>query len=258
MAIASRIEIHAADHCTQACRYCSHAADIAPKRCYGPEDYVPHLASMHLQGITWRTIDVLGGEPFLAPRFDELLAGVRRYTPTLGCMTNAFWLRSELDIESFDVVFQLLDNMIVTLYTPIVERNGGLENVRRLLGIIRERHPKLKIWHFYDQPVTHFAAVEFHDDRREIVNTQCNFRDCVQLMPDGKLMRCCFARRVERDFAADMTFDIIGDINKQALREWLSRDVLDLCHHCSLATKGLEFVEWTTDPNPRGRHGTPS
>lgn len=248
----TRLEIHAADHCTQACAHCSHAADLADPRVYRWEEYSPWLNNMSRHGIQWEAIDILGGEPFISPHLGPLAEILRQYTPRLGIMSNLYWLTSEESIAKRDQILRNIDSMVVTYYRPIVTRLGGLEEIQRLLEIIRSRYG-IHVWHFNPGIVDAFATFEFHQDPRPIVSPECNFRDCVQLLADGRLLRCCVARRVlagerhvARDVLSDATYDVGGTIDRDELLAWLARPLIRLCSHCSHATADLRMEPWRT------------
>ena len=239
----TRVEIHAADHCVQKCKYCSHAADTAEPRSYDPEDYTPLFEIMDVQGVNWDIITIVGGEPFLNPRLGELMAGVRPFG-RLEVMTNCFWLRSEEDIDRYDEPLRLMNRLTVTLYKPIISRIG-LKEFNRLINIIREKYLHLRIGYFhFGTKVQKFTKVEFYDDPRPIINKECGFRDCLQLMAEGYLMRCCASRRVPNHEAIDH-FYIDGHIDKLALVKWMEEPIIDLCSYCNIATEGLIVEPWT-------------
>ena len=236
----TRVEIHAADHCVQKCEYCSHAADIAEPRLYSPEDYVPLFEIMDTQGVNWDIITIVGGEPFINPKLEELAVGVRPFG-RLEIMTNCFWLRSEEDIDKYDGLLRLIGRLTITLYQSIIDQIGDFN---RLISIIRTRYPRLRISYFhFGTYVTDFTKVEFYDDPRPIINEECGFRDCLQLMPEGYLMRCCASRRVLNHEAVDR-FYVDGHINKLALIKWMQEPTIDLCNYCNIATKGLTIEPW--------------
>lgn len=235
------------DHCVQKCQHCSHAADLAERpRFYEPDDYVPWFESMAKQGIGWAHIDILGGEPFLNPNLYELVKAVEPYGTNLGIMTNCFWLRSEEDIEKYYHILRLFKSVIISLYPPLVEQCGGLENVFRLIDIMRKKLPCVQRWHFGDQLriIDYFAAIEFSDKPRPIINRECQLRYCAVLRSEGHIIQCCAGLRVPSHPAKELTFDVSGKINKAALEGWLDRSLLDLCRYCSTATEGIKWVPW--------------
>jgi len=40
------LQIHSVDHCNYSCKGCSHASDIAPKKFFKYEEYMPHLEKL--------------------------------------------------------------------------------------------------------------------------------------------------------------------------------------------------------------------
>lgn len=243
-----RIEIHAVDHCTQKCEYCSHAADIAKPMIYRPEHYVPIFEIMDAQSVNWDVITVVGGEPFVSHRLAELIKPLKRYTGCVEVMTNCFWLRSEKDIEKYDKVLRLIDHLTITLYHPILDKIGRKE-FNRLLEIVSNKYGNLHISFFgQGKPVEAFSVLKFYDEPKSIINLDCCFRDCIQLMPEGYLMRCCGGRRVPNHKSHDF-FEVDGHIDRSALLAWLWEPIIGLCSYCSIATDGVVFEPWRNQIN---------
>ena len=71
-------------------------------------------------------------------------------------------------------------------------------------------------------------------------------KGCAVLRPEGYIVQCCVGLRDLTHKAKELTFDVSGKINVAALEGWLDRDVLDLCHYCTIATDGLRQVPWET------------
>ena len=68
--------------------------------------------------------------------------------------------------------------------------------------------------------------------------------ECKQLLHTGIVLGCCASRRVLYMSAVDK-FDLQKDFNRDEFVSWYNKDPLDLCSHCSIATKGMSFKEWT-------------
>ena len=242
-----RIEIHAADHCVLKCRHCSHAADIAPKRLYRAAEYQPWFELLSRSGVKFGQIELLGGEPFMNRHLAEYVDLGHRYSDRVGAMSNLFWLKDEKSIERHATVLSKLNFLIVTLYTPLVEKCGGLENVQRLVAVMEKRFPNLKISHFTPKlkPIKRFGEIEFSKDAMPIIQRKCAFRGCKQLMHDGTVIGCAPARRVINWPEVDR-FDLkLKPFNPSKFVSWFNKPVLDLCKHCSIATKGTTMVPWS-------------
>ena len=83
------------DHCNLGCAGCDHFAPLAERRCVPVEDIARDLARIAeiLRGDV-ASIGVMGGEPLLHPRLEEILARTRRFLPETDIMlvTNGILL----------------------------------------------------------------------------------------------------------------------------------------------------------------------
>lgn len=257
----SQIEIHASDHCVQKCTHCSHAADIAPVRNYDPSEYEPHLKNLQDHGIHWRNINILGGEPFLNPNLAKLAQMCKSYGNNVGIMTNLYWLQDEISSEEHHDTLTSTDTLYYTLYHTLLKKNGGIHYVKTLIHDLKRDYPNLTVRPLGRQgPVNTFARIEFNKTTQPITNRNCKFRQCKQLLHTGIILGCCAARRIP-DWPEIDKYDITGDFDPKELAKWYNRPVLDLCHHCNIATNGLTFSPWTTQtattpPNPDAQDHT--
>jgi hypothetical protein len=243
-----RLEIHAVDHCSRRCAHCSHAADLAPPRIYAAADYRPWLERLAAAGFAWEILALIGGEPFLHPDPPAFLDAIRPFGRLLEMWTNLTWLRSAADIDRHAATLARLDLLPVTFYADADRPAGRLAETRALLDAIRQRFPRLAVYSPGPDPTTEFAAVAFTADPRPIVEARCNFRGCLNLLDDGRLMRCCFVRRVllgdapfEPASIAEIVYDLRPPIDAAALSAWLAAPALDLCRYCSVAQGRLEL-----------------
>lgn len=239
-----RLEVHAVDHCTLACKFCSHAAEMAPKKTYQPGEYEPHLKTL-ARKMSIGAIDILGGEPFIHRDLMSFITMLRRYTPVVGTMTNLFWMHDEQSIDRHIEIIQNLNRMVITLYQPYVDRLG-LGRTLELVDYMRSKAPGCSIhqWEGMEgKVVTTFGEVNLHDEWLPIINPHCSFRGCKQLLADGRMLGCCVALR-NPNLPSVASDTITVDRPVEEIHSWLHRDILDLCHHCSIATTGQQCVTW--------------
>ena len=88
------------DHCNLRCRGCDHFSAIASKRFVAMEDISRDLARMsELFGEDVERIGVMGGEPLLHPRLEQVLTEARRCFPatTIQVVTNGILLLKQAD-----------------------------------------------------------------------------------------------------------------------------------------------------------------
>lgn len=240
-----KIEIHAADHCVQRCKMCSHAADMAPKKLYGPEDYVKSFERLKEKGIKIKQIEILGGEPFINPRLEEIVDMARNFTDSVAIMSNMFWLKSFYDIDVRASIFDKIQVLVSTFYEPLVEKCGGYDKTMYLFGRLKHRWQKIDYVSFVNGIVTSFASFEFSDEPKPIIRSKCAFRGCKQLLHDGRVLGCCAARRVmyTRPEIIDV-FDLNTDFDPKDFIKWYYRKTINLCNYCSIATEGLKPFTW--------------
>lgn len=240
--ILPRLEIHALDHCTQRCRYCSHGADAAAKRSYDAIEYVPWLERMAAAGVMVDELCAIGGEPFLHPDLAGFLGAARPFAQRLSSMTNLFWLRGPSDLQRHAAILDRLDLLVVTYYRTY----GGIEQQGPLVDVIRRRWPRLDVVSFTAATVETFAKIEFHAEPRAADKRGCCFRGCTQLYADGTLARCCVSRRPGFPWHAPRARYDLRRLDCDTLAAWLAEDPLPACAFCSLATEGVQFVAWET------------
>jgi len=216
---------------------------------YSISIYLPWIKKLKHLGFEIDVMAALGGEPFLHPCLDKFLSLVKPHANRLETMSNLYWLRGEQDIESKQKVLTQLDRLVVTYYKPYCERVGGVEQIKRLVQLIGEKHPHLQVHETRGGMVETFAAVEFSADSKPIKGEKCSFRNCLNLLKDGRLMRCCFVRRVlagdtRAGGARDLTFNLGGDVDRDKLEQWLT-EFPDICSYCSIAQDGYaKQQEW--------------
>jgi hypothetical protein len=79
MYTAEKLEIHVADHCNMDCVGCSHESPFMPHRIEDPDKMERSLSRLWPHYDT-PLIVLLGGEPLLHPRIDDVVAAVRKQT----------------------------------------------------------------------------------------------------------------------------------------------------------------------------------
>lgn len=252
MYIIQRLEFHAVDHCTQACKYCSHASNIAEKKSYFSWHYKKWIELLHQMGFEFDEICVSGGEPFLAHNLPDMLKVGNQYAKETSCITNGFWI-NRWYLPKYSDSMRRINILLVTLYKPIVDGMGGIENVHKYLDSMREYYKHCNITHFIPHVIETFGRTGFHKDVHPVVNTRCNFRKCLQLYDNGTLSRCCAVRQpmidksIDLSKVSDVFFDLKQEFSPQELIGWLEDPIPKICEHCLIATEGEKEEIWENE-----------
>tara|TARA_Y100000590_G_C15561436_1_gene954927 strand:- start:342 stop:1166 length:825 start_codon:yes stop_codon:yes gene_type:complete len=173
------MQIHSVDHCNYSCKGCSHSSDIAPKKFFTYDEYMPHLEKLS-EYVTAERIDITGGEPFLNKKnLLGLIKGVRSsgITETVEVATNAFWLRNW---ERYSEILENIDQFYIT-YHP--EQKIPPKEIRERTDMLQE---KFKLNFIYIYVPKWFNEVEFFDEPKQ--RDHCKF--CPQLMANGTVAKC--------------------------------------------------------------------
>lgn len=98
--VLGHIEIHLTEHCNLNCRYCSHFSCIADEEYYDIKKYEQDMAQMaEVTDSRIENIQLIGGEPLLHPKINEIFDITRRYFPltNIDLITNSLLLTSKDD-----------------------------------------------------------------------------------------------------------------------------------------------------------------
>jgi len=244
--VLNSIELHSVDHCTLSCNYCSHNSENESVKSYSAKDYDRWLDKLNQKGISFSTILIGGGEPLINENMPELISMARSHThQRVSTMTNGWWLSSKEMVEKQAEKIKGVDDLCVTIYKPYAEKFGGVSAIEDKLSYLQELLPKLNIIRWGQRVVRDFAVIEFTDERKDTIpNFKCGFMVCKQLLHTGIVLGCCASRRVIHMTSVDK-FDLQKDFNIKRFISWYNQNPLQLCGHCSIATKGISFVEWT-------------
>jgi len=238
------LEIHAVDHCNNSCKFCNNSSPYMERREFAASDYLPWLDLLVERGIAFYCISLLGGEPFLHRDITGFTLPFRRFDKSLMLTTNGFWLKEET-IAGYGELFEALDILCFSLYPSIAARMGGREEFLRLVEMIRERHPRLRV---DVRDVSRFFAFEFLSEPVE-VDRFCGNSDCVTLLADGRMGRCsvgtyaAFNPAATPEFLAarDVFYDL-RDLDRKDFWMWRKKWPLDACAFCTNFRD--TFVDW--------------
>lgn len=251
-----RLEIHAVDHCNLACVACNHASPFLKKKEYTAQDYIPWIEKIRARGVEVNKLCVTGGEPFLHKELAAFIVQLKEAAqPALTeVFSNVFWMRDESSIAKHHDVLMSVDRLHYSLYQPVVDKIG-LDEIHRLLDVIRSRYPHLHVTTFVQGVNKTFGLVTFYDQPvpRQPHQT-CMVSTCTQLRADGKVYRCTQGLALEghpgmsEGFRAsrDIVFDLVRDVDRD-FHQFLAKWPLDACAYCSCGLGRETPIPWTSD-----------
>ncbi len=120
------LEVNATWHCNLACVACSHASPVATPAFADPERVRRDLANL-AQAVTVQELRVVGGEPLLHPRINEVFRAVR--DSGIGgrlCLTTNGTRLHRIDLKWLDVV----DLVYISRYPGVSIRQHALDELR--------------------------------------------------------------------------------------------------------------------------------
>jgi len=261
MYLLDRLEIHAVDHCNLACVGCNHNSPFLKKREYTAEDYIPWIERIKAKDVRINKLCITGGEAFLHRDLCPFVGKLKEAAePGLTeIFSNCYWLTDEQSIDKHDCLLRTVNRLHYSLYKPIVDKIG-LDEMNRLLGIIKDRYPNLHVTTFVDGINKTFGLVAFYDEPVErLAHQTCQVKTCTQLRADGKLYRCPQGLALEghpgmsEGFKAsqDIVYDLAGDDDRD-FHQFLAKWPLDACAYCSCGLARETPIPWTSDPKIRG------
>ncbi|GHV83917.1 hypothetical protein AGMMS50212_12570 [Spirochaetia bacterium] len=250
-------EVNVTDHCNLNCRSCEHFSPIADEKFLDIDTYtkdVERLSFLFDKKIEY--IHLMGGEPLLHPRLDEIIEVSRKYFPegVIEIVTNGLLVLRE-DGHFWDVCCKNNITIAITQY-PIkldykrIEEKANAKNVR-----LR--------YYFLGKKTMHKRPF----DLRGTQNIEENFavchmaNTCMQLF-DGKLSTCVIIPYIhifnkffnqtmqvcEKDY-----IDIYKAKDKQEIFDFLCRPI-PFCRYCNIkktklglnwAVSKQQIGEWT-------------
>ena len=248
-----QLDIHVVDHCNLSCKACAHFSNCVDE----PVEYDAALLRKSLEHLQKLVPDVhgislLGGEPLLHPRLDEILVSSREYFPcaSINIVTNGILLE-RMSPSLLDRLRALRVQIQVSLYPPLQENAGRIAAFLRNFG--------------GDFSIVKIDAFERRLAPRPAFDAQSQFAKCghVMCLRGSRIGYCVIALFTDyynRRFAGsgapplpeDSGVDVFAHQSGKSLLEALQRP-LALCARCvSRDAGGLFREEWEqVGANPR-------
>lgn len=251
------------DHCNLGCAGCDHFAPLAERSCVPVEDIARDLARIAeiLRGDV-ASIGVMGGEPLLHPRLEEILARTRRFLPETDIMlvTNGILLPKMG--ESFWSACRENDIVIVNTRYPINLDYGAIRQTAAAHGV--------RFRHYGRTDAVIKTSYRMALDLRGTQDPRQSFRNCFHantypLLAQGRLYACTVApnvRHFNRRFGTGMRLeegdwlDIHRPVTAAGILEFLS-EPRPFCRYCRVSRRSYghpwrrssgDFHEWVEPP----------
>jgi len=207
---------------------------------------------MMRRNITYQRLAVIGGEPFLHHDLAGFMAGLREgMVPgsKLWLVSNGFWMGG--DLSKWKDVFRQADILEISLYIDMMNRVTGISNpdervcrYNDLIVRIKEMVPSHDVWVRTPANYTErvFTKIEF-TEKPEEPTQMCIEVGCVNLMHDGRLLRCAPAARpyfrpdvtgefLDRVNDPDICYDLTVD-DGASVKKWRRGWPLKACSYCT-------------------------
>jgi len=232
------IDIYANRKCNLRCAHCSTGSSMQADTETYAHQYIPWLKEMMGRGISWRILNILGGEPTLHSGLWRFVSEMKPYGP-VELTTNGTWLG---DWPRMGPVLKLLDVLTISCYPSMAARVPGYRD--RILEL-KKAYPGLNV---RDITVNRFLDWGFRQEASPSEARHCHGWRCAWLGTDGRLSRCWASLHLDcnpavttgfREACGDgMFYDLTTDT--YPLRDWYSRRPFPACSWC---TGGLS--RWT-------------
>lgn len=257
-----RLEIHAVDFCNLSCIACNHSSPFLKRKTeYKASEYIPWIEKIRARGVEIGKLAITGGEPFLHKSLAAFITQVKEAAqPDLTeVFSNCFWLKDESSIAKYNDELISVDRLHYSLYEPIVAKIG-LEEIHRLLDVIRARYDHLHVATFVEGVNKTFGLTTFYEEPVERLPHQtCAVKTCTQLRSNGLLYRCTQGLAMEGDpgmtegfrGSKDIVFDLVRDVDRDFVA-WATKWPLDACAFCSCGHGRETPIKWVSDPAIRG------
>ena len=230
-AFLARIVVHLADSCNLKCRGCSHFANLFDEPGYDFDTMIRDFETIRKVAYA-PCVYLLGGEPLLNPRIEEIMHETRRLFPDsdIEIITNGL-LVPKMPESFFESVAGNGVRINITMYPPTWEQRDKIDAVLR----------KYRIHHMFSSKVEDFRA-PFNPPGRlsdaGVAMKACGADYC-RFLRNGRLYKCpvaALAYQYDACFGEDLLpreagIDIgASDFHEQALRLC---EPVKLCRYCA-------------------------
>jgi hypothetical protein len=253
LALAPALDVHVTDHCNLRCRGCVHFAPLAQKHFLDLDDYEADLKALAaIPGIEsyFRGLYLMGGDPLLHPRIEDVITLTRRLLPRvrivlasngilLGRMGDDFWDA----LDSCGVELQLSAYPINMDYDGLVEmakaRVANVDFAMDLTGLDAGKAAFLKV------------AIDPEGEQDPIRSfNSCFFGGNFMQLSDGSIWNCQVAAHhatLDAAFGWMMTSEPADKLPLSSIAsiddiESFRRSAHPMCRYCANDRMGI--VTW--------------
>jgi organic radical activating enzyme len=241
------LEIHIVDQCNLNCKGCGHFSPIASVWFIDPGKYEHDINQLKKLFSTIRTIRIMGGEPLLHPKIEQLLRQTKNCFPKadirlvsngvlLNQMSETFWEVCKTNYVSFDI----------TVYPPLKNKVKFFIKLLRSKGVKLNELKKVDFFYaFYNNR---------GDSNKELCFKKCQpkWNVCTNLR-EGRLYSCpvpTYIQHFNKRFGTLIPSDGYVNIYAPNLTGWDVKKALDKAPStCLYCTYGWDYVprfSWST------------
>jgi organic radical activating enzyme len=241
------LEFHTVDQCNLNCKGCEHYSGLVREsKIHDVDGLYRDLLQLKKFISDIGVIRIMGGEPLLHPRIDEIISNTRKVYPDsqIHVVTNGFLIRS-MKQSFFDAMKNNDARLWISYYPEIAGQEDGIKQILTDNGIKFQ----------FGEMATEFRikyTLQPNDDVQSIF-LRCYQSHCNNLY-EGKVGACClpfttkyFNRYFDKNIPEDGAIDLYdGDMTTQKLKERLMQP-FERCRYCM--DKGKD-VPWKRISNP--------
>ena len=214
------LAVHTVMHCNLSCRGCNHASPLQEESLAEPEQIERDLRRAR-RVVHSRLVRVMGGEPLLHPRIDDVLQIIKdsRITDQIVVVTNGTLMG-----KMTDRFWSLADLLHVSRYPGVP------------LHVPARREAKVQ---FKDFPEFHETYSTIRNDVEGLVRTiydACTIKQGCYGLAHGRFFRCMRAAYLPRAIGLPDDLDGVplGNLTRRGLRAHLKEDrPLKSCAYCT-------------------------
>ena len=231
-------EMHVVDHCNLFCKECSHFSPFFTLR-NGKKDHLAGefygtIDELIRRNVSFKTIAVLGGEPFLHHDLASFLRELKtRYHKRIWLITNGFWLgKPDYDVSE---IVKWVDQLDISKYNEIVEMVPEFD---KKIGKLIETYPKCS---FVTRNNKEKFTNIYFTKKYEMPTRKCTEASCVNMTSDGRLCRCPVAAHARDN--PDVTQEFLDACDKEifynfkdgeeSIYECRTRYPMKACGYCT-------------------------
>jgi hypothetical protein len=244
-------DVHVVDHCNLQCKACAHFSNCVDE----PVIYdarLLHNSLKHLSELVPNVhlISLLGGEPLLHPKLDEIIVSTREFFPyaRIRVLTNGILLE-RISPSLLELMRSRRIGIVVSLYPPLYNQ------IDRISAMLKNWGGEFRIIKT-DDFERRLNPFPIFDPQQQFA--KCGHDMCLRGSRLGYCVIALFTDYYNKHFAAqgvpplpeDSGVDIFAHTSGKSLLEALNQP-LELCSRCISCNAGTMFFEkWENKPQP--------